>query len=316
MRHVHLQSGHSYPVTCQRVTSCIARLFGIPLLWFCLLSSTTQHAFASDEDWHCSESDPECVPIGEWMITVGVGIGMRTNPIVNGKDIPLFILPEIRYYGERFFIDTYTAGLTLAEFNQQMINVVGTIGFDQIYFKSRSIGNFVIESGAFSVSDDDPDQQSSGDPEIDFDRLHSRDTAGLAGLEYSYYNQYWDLSLQLLQDVTGVHEGQEIRAGLAHFFSIAGELFEVAGGFSWQSEKLLQYYYGVELSEVDSPLLAYQANDGVSPFFRLDWRRPIANRWSWQATLHYRWLSEEISGSPLVEENSVVTFHLGGVYHF
>lgn len=258
------------------------------------------------------------------MITLGVGIGMRSNPVLDSEDIPVFILPEIRYYGERFFFDTDTAGLALMDIRGHMLNAVGTIGFDQVYFKSRNIGTLYIDAGAaFGSSGKNTfAEASSGEEspppaqEIDLARLHSRETAGLAGLEYAFYNQYWDLRLQLLQDITGVHEGQEVRAGLAHLFSLGGEAFEAAGGFSWQSEKLLQYYYGVEPTEVENPDLSYRANDGVSPFIRLDWRRPIANRWSWQATFHYRWLAPEIRRSPLVDESSIVTFHLGGVYHF
>lgn len=303
---------------------CVRSVVALLLVVLSASVYAQEPAPGADDDY-CTDSDPGCVPLGEWMVTLGAGIGLRTNPIINSEDIPLFLVPEVRYYGERFFFDTDTAGLTLMYRQSHMLNAVATIGFDQIYFKTRSIGNYFFETGAFGSSGNNAFADTASENEgtapqqtVDLDDLHSRETAGLAGLEYAYYNQYWDLRVQLLQDVTGIHEGQEIRAGLAHLFSLAGEHFEAAAGFSWQSEKLIQYYYGINPGELEPryDYLIYKANDGVSPFFRLDWRRPISNRWSWQATFHYRWLSREISNSPLVDETSVVTFHLGGVYHF
>lgn len=308
------------------VVSRLCRLVSAGLLGLCLSS-----AVSADDDEFCSAAQPGCIAIGELNVSLGLGLGLRSNPLLNGDDLPLFILPEIRYYGERFFFDTYTGGFTFFDNGAHLINAVATIGFDQIYFKTFSIGNLVIDAGPLRAStesafqSDDyelvPDDMGL-DPippeqlEVELENLHSRDTAGLAGLEYGYYNHHWDASIQLLQDVTAVHKGQEIRAAASRFVNIGGQSFQLAGGFSWQSADLLQYYYGVEAEEVDTPELAYSPKAGLSPFVRIDWRKPISKKWYWQATLHHRWLSKEITGSPLLDEDAVLTVYVGGVYHF
>ncbi|SMF01025.1 outer membrane protein [Alteromonadaceae bacterium Bs31] len=308
-------------------------------LCICLFFGYFPLVQAEENDADCSSSNPGCIAVGEWDVTIGLGLGLRSNPLEDGDDIPLFILPEVRYYGKRFFLDTYTGGFTFLDSGSHMLNGVVTIGFDQIYFKSYSIGNIAIESGPFSaksesnfdidayVADAVSESHSPDAPlsdsdnsdalvELELEQLRPRKTAGLAGLEYGYYNRHWDVSLQLLQDFTNVHKGQEVRAGVSRFVDIKKENIELAGGFSWQSAGLLRHYYGIEDSEVEDTQLVYTPEAGFSPFVRVDWRRKIIANWSWQATVHYRWLSSEIRNSPLVGENSVLTFYMGGVYHF
>lgn len=300
------------------------------------LSTADGNRPSPQEKAFCSVTQSGCIAVGEWDIRLGIGAGLRSNPLIDGDDLPIYLLPELRYYGERFFFDTYTGGFTFYETDAQFFNSVVTIGFDQIYFKTRSVGNIVLESGPLPVSSDhtltgdgytrnesdagitrDPvNNGSEANAGLDVAALHRRRTAGLAGFEYGFYRQRWEVSMQLLQDVTDVHNGQEVRAAAAHAFTFGNEAIEMSGGFSWQSATLLQYYYGIEASEVADPSRAYQADDGISPFIRIDWRRRLRGNWGWQATLHHRWLPSAITNSPLLDEHSILTLYLGGVYHF
>jgi len=306
------------------------------------LFSVVVAASTEENAAHCDVSQSGCVAVGEWDIAIGVGGGLRGNPLIDGNDLPLFILPQIRYYGERFFFDTDTAGFTFYEDAGHFINGVATVGFEQLYFSTRSVGDLIIEPGPISrggqqtlaldeykldendfyAGIDAGEADGKGEAKtdintlIDIDQLHKRGTAGLMGLEYGLFRGAWELNLQMLSDVTSVHHGQEVRAAVARFIPVAQELFELTGGFSWQSSDLLNYYYGIDSSEVSDSRLTYYPSDGVSPFLRLDWRRRISSAWSWQATVHQRWLSKEISESPLLDENRVLMVYLGGLYHF
>lgn len=302
-------------------------------------------ATASSDDDHkdfCDNSQAGCIPVGEWDVAIGLGVGVRGNPLIDGNDLPLFVLPQIRYYGERFFFDTDTAGFSFFEGGGHVVNAVATVGFEQIYFSTRSVGDLTIESGVlprgggeqtFAMDGYKLDEEalsglnygSNGGHEsadtdvaslINVDQLHKRSTAGLMGLEYGFYRGLWELNFQVLSDATSVHDGQEVRAAVARYVPVARQLFELTGGFSWQSADLLNYYYGIEPDEVSDPVLSYRPEDGISPFLRLDWRRRISPAWSWQATVHQRWLSSQISDSPLLDEDRVLTVYLGGLYHF
>lgn len=318
---------------------------------FCLLALLGRplQAEEGDEPDRCSsEEQLGCVPIGKWQISLGLGIGMRDNPLVNGEETPLFIIPNVRYYGERFFFDTYIGGATLFETDRSMINAIATISFDQIYFRTSNIGNFALESGPFAYEANNADQQSvqsngsdraavvgadflaedgsaydriddqvlQPDEIIVADNLHSRDTTLFGGFELAYFIGGWDISWQILRDISNLHDGFESRLSTSRFFMYRRNKFSFSTGVTWQDDKTMNYYWGVGNAEVANPDLAYFPNSGYSPFVRIDWRRKLFKNWSLQTTLHHKWLSNEISQSPLVEENTVLTLFIGGVYHF
>ncbi len=318
----------------------------------------------STQVWaECAGTDEDCIAIGQWQFSLGVGAGGRTNPLVDGDDIPIFLLPQISYYGERFFWDTATLGFTLLETKTQILNAVATVGFDQMYFNDWSLGNFVIEGGSFGFAanfgenppifeDQDnyedgfgnvvitptPDDVDSGPNEfflksraaigqnvktvvpneitVNSDDIKSRKMAGLAGIEYTAFVGKVAISLQLLQDFTGIHEGREVRFGVDYNFTKGRNAFDFAAGAVWQDQAIVDYYYGVDLDEIHQPSLVYTPSDSITPYIRLDWSRPIAKRWTLQATLHQKWFDDTVVNSPLVDKDSSISAFIGGVYHF
>lgn len=327
--------------------------------------------------WACEKDDLDCTVVGEWNFAVSVGAGLRTNPLFDGDDIPLVVLPSVNFYGKRFFLENYTAGWTLFDDNaRNMVNAVVTIGFDQVFFERWDIGNFGFEGGSsivssnpalgFSsegagpnerVSSSDGDafnsgasasipefvtpsresEESDGDEEAagtednmantggvenseqrvtsEF-HLRKRRLAGLLGLEYERVLGNWVVSVQALSDFTAVHKGSEFRLAASVPLQWQNHSFGIAFGGAWQSQSLVNYYYGVRQNEVTDETLIYSADGGVTTFIRLDWRRPMSEHWSLMATLHNKWLSSEIVDSPLIDESTVMTGFLGIAYRF
>ncbi|MDO3386452.1 MipA/OmpV family protein [Gilvimarinus sp. SDUM040013] len=320
---------------------------------------------AAGSDDACRPEVEDCVPVGQWQFSVGVGLGGRTNPLLEGDDIPIVLLPEISYYGERFFFDTTSLGYTLYEDKRHLLNAVATVGLDSMYFSDISLGNFVIEGtgGGFNVgglvaadsmdgntgenieltppkdetktpNTDDIDgpneffhkvessaeEGSGGAVTINLEQIADRKMAGLAGLEYSFLYGATQISVQALQDFTGVHKGQEIRFGLDRYWLHGRNQYSLAGGFVWQSARVVDYYYGLgerDLKEVEgADALYYSADDAVTPYLRADWVRPLTPNWTFQLTVHQKWLGRAIKDSPLVDEGTSTTVFVGGVYHF
>lgn len=310
----------------------------------------------------CQAASVHCAPIGEWEVSLGVGLGVHTNPLIDGDEVPIVLLPDFSYYGKRFFLDDYQLGFTLLDTEHHAFNAIITASYDQVYFQDWGLGNFTIENGGFNTLSNDPPvvvtPEPTGEPsgpddapvvtgsptrsdqEPDFSPdfmappgdsatespdsdivapaydVDSRHMAGLAGFEYGYFKGPWSVGLLLLQDFTGVHHGQEVRASLARGFRVGGNYFDIAAGVIWQSEDLLDYYYGVDEHEVSPDTGVYVADSEITPFIRTDWRRKLSKKWSFQATLHYKWLGQEITESPIVEDDAVGTVFIGGVYHF
>jgi len=264
----------------------------------------------------CTADDPGCIAIGEWEFKLALGVGKRTNPLVDSSDIPLVLVPQVSYYGERFFIENLELGYTLIDSEQFMLNAILTPGRDSGFFLRNDINNFFIDGAIEFTHSILPNDEAIKDGKIDIDDLHKRRLAGLAGIELSsaWKNLQWQI--QLLQDVTKVHQGKEVRFAFGSQRIFADQAFSASAGFTWKSESLLNYYYGISTDEAGETPFAYEASNGLSPFVRLAWNKMLNRRWQLSSSVQYERLSSAINNSPLVEEDYVLQFFVGGIYHF
>ncbi|MGP1609689.1 MAG: MipA/OmpV family protein, partial [Burkholderiales bacterium] len=401
------------------------------------------------------QCEPDCVAVGDWRVSVGLGAGMRSNPLHQGEDIPLIVLPEVSYYGERFFLDNLEMGFTLFENRRHQFNLLLTPGYDQMYFNRWDPFNFTDGGGFMASASGGPgaasnysinisaqpapsdiatpgpgpsgsgsagavyvpqaerviinDQVITADPgtrtlvgaegniitvtvvdssiniggvapgdrvvldgagavegraganlqwnqsampeftdtprrvsigvdeqnryllnseaapetlaeaaqQIPADQVAHRKMAGLAGIEYAYSLDMVSLHLQALSDVTGVHEGHEVRMALMFPWQWGEQRWALTLGANYKSRDILDYYYGVSARDVEDTSLFYApVSSGVERLLRLDWQKPLSRHWSLRAMLQYVELPREIHTSPLVSDKSVGTLFFGGVYHF
>lgn len=283
-----------------------------------------------------SETKKEYVDIGSWDLSIGLGLGSRTNPILDKTDIPLFIIPSFKYYGERFFIDDILAGYTLFDDGSHtMLNFVTTISYDQFYFNSDDAGGFSVEAisdgdsftfpdrGGFGgvVNDSEDEDNINTDvlsvESIDTDKLSERTVSGLLGIEYEYVNDELSLSLQVLKDVTNGHKGLEVRSAVTYAWTKDKHHFNFSGGGIWQSQNLVNYYYGLSENDSVATKVRYQANSGaLSPFVRINWRYALTRHWVLVANYQLKQFGSPITDSPLVIDMLSLTAFVGGVYHF
>jgi len=76
-----------------------------------------------------------------------VGNTFRTNLVVDGEDTPLVVLPELSYYGKRFFLNNFELGYTLFENDRHQLNALFTPSYDQMLFSRWDPLNFTANSG-------------------------------------------------------------------------------------------------------------------------------------------------------------------------
>lgn len=406
--------------------------------FWCWTTLATALGFASitgavnAQEWECTT---DCVEVGQWRFALGVGVGFRENPLHKGDGTPLIVLPEVEYYGKRFFLKNFELGYTLFENPRHQMNAIVGPSYDQMYFNrwdplnltdssgfsaapsisspvlassySAHIGrDFERASESSAPADDSLDESvspgwlnlngqwispsdtnlsgRSGNPitvrtgadesfiisglqrddELIVDgqvflaeqdwiaaenaqgetvkladaveikalmgggaasptHLASRDVkarraAGLAGIEYFYDGSWVNLHLQGLQDVTGVHDGSELRAALIFpWFVGDGQKWALTLGASSQSREVLDYYYGVDSGDTSIEDLWYSpTSSGLSKLVRLDWQKSINRNWSWRAMAQHRRFAQNARASPLVTQAGISSFFIGGVYHF
>lgn len=277
----------------------------------------------------CEPETEDCVEIGKWELSLGIGAGVRTNPLEATPDIPLFLIPEVSYNGERFFIQNLDFGFILWESETQQLNVLATPGYDQVYFHRWSPSNFFIDSNGFAttgkgledneevpaIDGGDKELIAPGFEDVQERQLRDRHMAGLGGFEYTVTTALVDLQLQYVTDFTGVHDGDEVRVALAKYWATGRHQISASIGAIWQSSEVVNYYYGVTKPEADLRG-TYSTDAALTPVARVEWNYQLNERWDLRFLANYRQLPDEISASPLINDNKVITVFIGGVYHF
>lgn len=459
----------------------------------------------------------DCVEVGQWQFNVGLGLGVRTNPLLDESDTPLVILPELSYYGKRFFFKNFDFGFTLFEDPKHQLNALMLPSRDQMYFNRWDPLNLFDPSGSggfsgapsvagqspgggedyqrFSVTVSNPttssqssslvsrppeSQSSSADfgsndsltgsassepasPEtpsngssapagggnggvtassssasldvieiayeglseisvngeavnfvniqsgapyevggisvtmsdgvliidtlegapadlsisaeslsisrngavvqadelgsvleagqvsvravnaevsgdgnegsvdgkvpapgmdasdpgpLNLDGIRDRRVAILSGLEYSFTADSFIFHFQALRDISNAHDGTELRLAAILPFNLSSSRFAVTYGLNYQDSEVLDYYYGLNAQDRVHEYYYYKPDAGLSHMFRLDWQKPISDKWALRAMLQVTRLADQIVDSPLVEEDSVKTVFIGGVYYF
>jgi outer membrane protein len=249
----------------------------------------------------CKTPSPECVVVGEWDISVSLGAGTRTNPIRGKSNIPLVVIPQISYYGKRFFLESLDLGYTLYDGAANTFNLVGTPGYDRAFFYSGDLQNiFVTGATQFTTTPIEPGAEPREFP------VSPRHTTYLAGPEWTFSHGPLVGQLDLLYEVTGRHKGYEVRTAVAAPIIQAKSSLVASAGLTWKSAEVVRYYYGVKD--------LYEPGSAVNPFLKLGYSLPLSDRWALTAFAHYEFLDDAVGDSPIVEERHVATVFAGVVF--
>jgi outer membrane protein len=267
-----------------------------------LLFGSSAHAQTS-----CKAPSSECVVVGKLDLSVGLGVGERSNPVRGESTIPLVVIPQVSYYGKHFFLDNLELGVTVHESDTTTLNLIATPGYDRVFFYRDDLQNFFIGAAPFSTGATLAPAEQQEQQVFPVRRRH---TTYLAGPEWLFDYEGISGQLDALREVTGEHEGYEVRGAIAvpllkNALKNAGALV-VNTGFTWKSAALVRYYYGIDGF--------YRPDDALNPFIKLGYSRPLSERWSLNAFVHYEYLDRAIADSPLVTDHSVLTVFGGVVF--
>ncbi|GFE80295.1 outer membrane MltA-interaction protein MipA [Steroidobacter agaridevorans] len=255
----------------------------------------------------CTAVSPDCVVVGEWDLSVALGAGVRTNPIAGRSDIPLIVVPQLSYYGKRFFLDNLEPGFTLHEGVANTFNVVAAPGYDRVFFSRGDPQNVLVSGPLGSTGGGAVAPGEEGSPGDDGSREefphHRRRTTYLAGPEWLFSYGGFAGQLSALYEFTGRHKGYEIRGALSAPLIQTEHSLIANAGFTWKSAETVRYYYGVKG--------LYRPAAALNPFVKLGYSRVLSERWTLSAFVHYEYFSGEIADSPIVSDPAVVTAFVG-----
>lgn len=287
-----------------------------------------------------------------WELGVAAGYGVRTNPLVNSEDIPLYAVLDIAWFGERFFFDNGDLGLTLHETDSLSISLIAHVNNERNVFSWLSNENFgvqllsntgasfadtatdkqnidaiagsdrgaVMEASASNSedkhSDVAPNPRESVKVEAASVKIPRRGVAVDGGIELIYGGDWGDIQIQALSDWSFTHKGFEFWASYAYYWRFGNWRLSPSIGLNWKSSDLLDYYYGVRESEATSSRPAYHAASGFNSFARLSLAYRFNDNWSIVGVAEYENLSRSIRHSPIVDRDNIETLFIGLMYRF
>jgi len=277
----------------------------------------------------CSSEDSDCVPVGEWQFSIALGAGVITNPLNDGDNIPLVIVPNFSYYGEQVFIDNNALGFTFFENSALSFSAISQINRENSFFERwhpnnifvNTLSNSIVSEAQFDEAIDAIDDTGKTEAdiiEVELGQIQERKWALDAGLQVNwFFFQHSHFQVKLLHNVNNVYNGLNAQLALEQpftFTAIPNNLLTLTIGANWQSKAQVDYYYGIDEQDNVAEELYYQGKASLSPYFKFLNQYAINENWSVKLTLQREWLDSSLTNSPLVHDDVIDTFFIGVEY--
>lgn len=285
-------------------------------------------AKASETESSCNA--PDCMTQGEWHLAVGLGIGVRTNPLYLSDNTPLVVIPDIAWYGDNWYLDNTEVGYQWSQREHFAMETFVTLNSAYGDFKRSHISNFIIDGVNISNSFEDstspgliPDQgiETINDRTMLVTQLSpadvaDRDLAVDAGIRFHWYSELSEWSFSAAHDVSNVYQGAQFNVQYRRYWQ-SGD-WKITGnlGLTWKSADLLDYYYGIDERDIDCVSLHYSAGSGWFPRIGVSATKKITGNWRWLLHASYNHLPSAMTDSPLVDKKYTITTFAGVTYRF
>lgn len=137
-----------------------------------------------------------------------------------------------------------------------------------------------------------------------------------AGLRVETVLAGWEAGLEVLQDLSGKHDGQQVEFSVAYPWHMAGFELRPELSLTWLSEKTVDYLYGVCAKEARPDRPAYAPGSSFELGLELMVQRPIVGNFTAVGIVAVSRFGSDIGDSPLVDEDYAIEAVLGVMYTF
>lgn len=211
----------------------------------------------------------------------GFGLGVNKE-IYKGYDRRVIPLPIIGYRSESLTVYGPFVSYEMLEFND--------IEF-QVQLSPRFQGFDESDSDIFIGMDE---------------RKFSMD----AGLSAKYERQNWKINLSAMHDIFNKSNGYELSAQLGRAFKSGPVFFEPNISVSYLDSKHVDYYYGVGAHEAANFRPQFTGDSALNSAVGIAVSTPIFFGGFTQLAIDYNWFDDSITDSPLVEDDTNISFRL------
>ncbi|MDU0353890.1 MipA/OmpV family protein [Paraglaciecola aquimarina] len=288
-------------------------------------------AFAMNGAYACSQQN--CIEENSWQLGVAIGIGIRSNPLVDGDNIPLVILPDIAWYAKNSYFDNGELGYQWQVNNHYSFETFIRLDQQRALFSFYHPANILNPSQDVSslqpLLPETPDESDeefdrSGEEKLKYpssqkisiNNIAKRKWAINGGIRGHYYSESSEWQASIENDISNVHQGYVISLSYSHKWLLNKTQLKLQLGTDWKSEKLIDYYYGISDRDNSDDTTHYQGTASLEPYLSLHLLKPITQDWSLLANMSYKKLPSAMTSSPIVEESSIQRVFIGAAYRF
>lgn len=221
----------------------------------------------------------------------------------------------------------YMVGLMVATDNS--IYVGGEDKSDiRPYFKA-DWGRYYIEGPSLGVRlFDDNDMEFSlalefdglgddnRDDSVQLKDMKKFDSVIMTTLNYSYETELGEFGVGLSADVSSTHDGYKAELSYGYPFMLGDWRISPEINIVWQSKEVNQYYYGVSDRDVTDIRPLYTADSGVNYEVGIRAMYPFKKRHAVMISASYESYADEITNSPIVDEDTSTSIGIGYMYRF
>ena len=258
--------------------------------------------------------DENCVTEQKLYLNLALGYGQRSNPLYDGDELPLILMPDVYYYGDHWFFDNGKLGSNWSLSEQWQLSVVGQFNQEKGYFQKWFGGNAFQFRQSFANSGVIGDDEEKVGPVLASVReTRKRPTAFDLGLQLDWFGEQWHVQSIVWQDASNTYQGQHATIGAGRSWHTLTGTWQFGARLHWKSAKLIDTYYGIDNNE-PFYLNRYQGGPSWQPELRLSWQYPLSERVAVLALLRYLHLDDAMTDSPLVRTDHVKTWFFGISY--
>ncbi|WP_394176678.1 MipA/OmpV family protein [Thalassotalea litorea] len=300
-----------WSIICARIkiilsNSCVLTLF--------IFSVPKAQAKQSYEDIYQTQSG--------WHLGMATGYGKIDNPIHQGNDIPLVLIPKIEFYWGDFALNNSQLIYTPWQNDSTTFSFLTRVNEDGLYFiddlLSASAGAAFLQRPL--MSDGGPNQQGNKTaPALmrgEIERIDDRKISVLAGMEVNHDWNDWRISAAWYREVTNYHHGDEAFFSIAKAWRGQSHLWLTSLEWQYQSEELLQYYYGTRLADWIAGFSRFRPNSALNTSIKISYRYDISSHWDFIAEARIQRLDSMLNASPLLQQQHLFSFFTGFAWSF
>lgn len=233
-----------------------------------------------------------CLP-AQAQFSAGIGFSASQSPYQGVSSNPNTIPAYVNYQGQRLYLRGTELGFALWQQGDRQqalsLNVIA----------SGRLAGYHASDSAFLTG------------------MATRRWSLDGGLALSGRYQQHLFSIKAVHDLLDHHQGYEVNGYYGYLLRLHPR-WAITPGFnlSWQSDDLVDYYFGVRPEEARNERAAYQAAGGLESQVSLMSLWQVSERQQLIAIARVRYLASEVRKSPLVDRRHTSGVFLGYILSF